>query len=117
MTPEEEKKCQQAFQVLVKDYDKPLHEQIIDAGELKSLIEMMGQKITDEEIFRMVSEADRKNDGKITYKVFRQIIVEQKKNELVDNEEDTLDAFVSLGGESEGRGNVDAKKLIDIIKH
>ena len=76
LTPEEEKKCQQAFQVLVKDYDKPLHEQIIDAGELKSLIEMMGQKIADEEIFRMVSEADRKNDGKITYKVFRQIIIE-----------------------------------------
>ena len=65
----------------------------------------------------MVSEADRKNDGKINFQVFKQIIIEQKKNELVDNEEDTLDAFVSLGGESEGKGNVDAKKLIDIIKH
>ena len=42
LSPEEEKKCQQAFQVLVKDHDKPLHEQTIDAGELKTLMEMMG---------------------------------------------------------------------------
>ena len=36
---------------------------------------------------------------------------------MVDNEEDTLDAFVSLGGEAGGEGIVDAKKLIDIIKN
>ena len=53
--------------MLVKDFDKPLNECYIDAGELKSLMEMMGQKITDEEIFRMVSEADEGNDGKINF--------------------------------------------------
>jgi len=36
---------------------------------------------------------------------------------VVDNEEDTLDAFVSLGGGRGGESNVDAKKLIDIIKN
>ena len=36
---------------------------------------------------------------------------------MVDNEEDTLDAFVSLGGGAGGEGIVDAKKLIDIIKN
>ena len=35
----------------------------------------------------------------------------------MDNEEDTLDAFVSLGGQDGGEGIVDAKKLIDIIKN
>ena len=36
---------------------------------------------------------------------------------MVDNEEDTLDAFVSLGGEAGGEDKIDAKKLIDIIKN
>ena len=36
---------------------------------------------------------------------------------MEDNEEDTLDAFVSLGGEMGGGGIVDASKLIDIIKN
>ena len=42
LTQEEEEKCQQAFQVLVKDHEKPLDQQVIDSGELKKLMEMMG---------------------------------------------------------------------------
>ena len=32
------------------------------------------------------------------------------------NEEDTLDAFVAMGGEPNGEGSIDAEKLIRIIK-
>ena len=76
LTEEEEKKCEQAFKVLVKDYEKPLSEQTIDVGELKTLMEMMGQKITDEEIYRMVSEADEGNDGQITFRIFKSIVTD-----------------------------------------
>ena len=33
------------------------------------------------------------------------------------NEEDTLDAFVAMGGMANGDGYIDADKLIRIIKH
>lgn len=35
----------------------------------------------------------------------------------MSNEEDTLDAFVSMGGQPDGEGFIDAEKLIRIIKH
>ena len=62
----------------------------------------------------MVSEAD--NSGNIDLELFKKIVTEQKKNSLVDNEEDTMDAFVSMGGDNDGGGCVDAKQLIKIIK-
>ena len=56
------------------------------------------EKTTEEEIFRMIAEADAENTGKITYTQFKRVIAEQKKNQSLSNEEDTLDAFVSMGG-------------------
>ena len=39
-----------------------------------------------------------------------------EKNQSLSNEEDTLDAFVSMGGQPDGEGFIDAQKLIRIIK-
>ena len=77
----------------------------------------MGQKTTEEEIFRMISEADAENTGLIKYEQFKKVIADQKKTQSLTNEEDTLDAFVSLGGQPNGEGSIDAKKLIRIIKY
>ena len=77
---------------------------------------MMGQKTTEEEIFRMIAEADAENTGEISYAQFKHVIAEQKKNQSATNEEDTLDAFVAMGGEPDGDGSIDAAKLIRIIK-
>ena len=44
------------------------------------------------------------------------MIAEQNKNQSATNEEDTLDAFVAMGGESDGDGSIDAAKLVRIIK-
>ena len=65
----------------------------------------------------MIAEADAENTGRITYAQFKRVISEQKKNQNMSNEEDTLDAFVSLGGEPNGEGFIDAQKLINIIKY
>jgi Ca2+-binding EF-hand superfamily protein len=64
----------------------------------------------------MIAEADAENTGRITYAQFVAVIAEQKKNQSSSNEEDTLDAFVALGGEANGDGYIDAEKLIRIIK-
>ena len=111
LTKEEEAKCFEAFSAFDKDSSGK-----IDANELRIVLEMMGQKTTEEEIFRMIAEADAENTGEISYSQFRHVIAEQKKNQSASNEEDTLDAFVAMGGQEDGEGSIDAQKLISIIK-
>ncbi len=111
LTKEEEAKCWEAFSAFDKDSSG-----YIDANELRIVLEMMGQKTTEEEIFRMIAEADAENTGRITYAQFKRVIAEQKKNQSLTNEEDTLDAFVAMGGQANGDGYIDAEKLIRIIK-
>ena len=62
LTNEEEAKCWEAFSAFDKDSSG-----FIDANELRIVLEMMGQKTTEEEIFRMIAEADAENTGRITY--------------------------------------------------
>ena len=38
----------------------------IDAAELRIVLEMMGQKVTEEEIYRMIAEASPENTGQIS---------------------------------------------------
>ena len=53
LTKDEEAKCWEAFSAFDKDSSG-----YIDANELRIVLEMMGQKTTEEEIFRMIAEAD-----------------------------------------------------------
>ena len=62
LTKEEEAKCWEAFSAFNKDSSG-----YIDANELRIVLEMMGQKTTEEEIIRMIAEADAENTGRITY--------------------------------------------------
>ena len=56
----------------------------------------------------MIAEADSEHTGQITYQQFKKVIADQKKNQSLTNEEDTLDAFVAMGGEPDGQGAIDA---------
>ena len=56
LTKEEDAKCFEAFSAFDKDSSGK-----IDANELRIVLEMMGQKTTEEEIFRMIAEADAEN--------------------------------------------------------
>ena len=76
----------------------------------------MGQKPSDQEIFRLITDADPNNSGKIMYNAFKSIINERQQKDGADNEEDLLDAFVAMGGEPNGDGAIDADKLIRTIK-
>ena len=111
LTKEEEQKCWEAFSAFDKDSSG-----FIDANELRIVLEMMGQKTSEEEIFRMIAEADAENTGRITYAQFKRVISDQKKNQSLTNEEDTLDAFVAMGGLPNGDGYINAERLIQIIR-
>ena len=111
LSPEEEKRIENSFRAFDKDQDN-----CIDANELKTVLEMMGQKTSEEEIYRMLAMANSENSGKITLEEFKNVILEQKRNQTAMNEEDTLDAFVSMGGGIDRSGCIDAQELINIIK-
>ena len=74
LTAEEERKCDEAFSAFDKD-----NSGYIDAQELRIVLEMMGQKTTDEEIYRMIAEASPDNTGQISKDQFKKVIAEQKK--------------------------------------
>ena len=74
LTKEEDAKCYEAFSAFDKDSSGK-----IDANELRIVLEMMGQKTTEEEIFRMIAEADAESTGEISYSQFRHVIAEQKE--------------------------------------
>ena len=77
----------------------------------------MGIKITEQEIFKIIADIDPENTGDINFAPFKQRIVEREVARLMGNDEtELLDAYVSMGGEADGGGCVDAKKLIYTIK-
>ena len=71
LTKEEQNKCWEAFSAFDKD-----NSGFIDANELRIVLEMMGQKTTEEEIFRMIAEADSENTGQINFEQFKKVISE-----------------------------------------
>eukprot|EP00824_Muranothrix_gubernata_P008491 TRINITY_DN20928_c0_g1_i2.p1 TRINITY_DN20928_c0_g1~~TRINITY_DN20928_c0_g1_i2.p1 ORF type:complete len:117 (+),score=23.90 TRINITY_DN20928_c0_g1_i2:168-518(+) len=77
----------------------------------------MGQEPSEEEIYRMISEVDEGNTGTITWESFRAMIEKQKLEKGGDDESDTLDAYVAMGGNPDGSGCVEAQRLIHVIKN
>lgn len=113
LAKEIEEKCWDAFLA----FDKEGSGQIT-SGEVKYVLEMMGLKITEVEMFKMISEIDPDNTGIILYSEFKTRIVHREIQRLKGSDEtELLDAFVAMGGEPDGEGCVDAKKLIDTIKN
>ena len=77
---------------------------------------MMGKITTEEEVLYMIREAGC-NSGEIDLKAFKNIICKHKKREQADDQvEDTLQAYIAMGGDEDGGGCIDAEKLIRIIK-
>ena len=71
LSKDEERKCQEAFSAFDKD-----NSGCIDAAELRIVLEMMGQKTSEEEIYRMIAEASPENTGQITLDQFKKVIAD-----------------------------------------
>lgn len=84
--------------------------------DLKQALEHLGEKVTAEQVYRMISAADPENSGVLSFNQFKDIVLEKRENERGSSDADLLDAFVAMGGEADGGGCVDADKLISTIK-
>ena len=71
LTNEEEAKCWEAFSAFDKDSSGT-----IDAYELRIVLDMLGCRATDEEIYRMIGATDALDSGQITYSQFKLAIAE-----------------------------------------
>lgn len=85
--------CREAFLAFDKDQSGT-----IDVWELRQVLEAMGQKPTEEELFQMISEVDDNMSGSIDFAEFLLVIENQKSRaESFDDENDMIDAFVACG--------------------
>ncbi len=104
--------CREAFERFDKDGSGT-----IDAWELKETLKAMGQNPTDEEVFQMLSQVDDDGSGSIEFPEFLKVIEAQKEASAAQNDEsDLIDAFVSMGGNPDKSGHVEAERLRRSIK-
>lgn len=65
-----EEELKEAFSVFDKDQNG-----FISAAELRHVMANLGEKLTDEEAYEMVNQADSDRDGQINYKEFVKIMI------------------------------------------
>eukprot|EP00002_Diphylleia_rotans_P002899 TRINITY_DN1189_c0_g1_i1.p1 TRINITY_DN1189_c0_g1~~TRINITY_DN1189_c0_g1_i1.p1 ORF type:complete len:136 (-),score=41.35 TRINITY_DN1189_c0_g1_i1:297-704(-) len=112
LTQEEIDKCREAFDAFDKDNSGS-----IDMWELRGILQAMGQDPTEEELFQMISEVDDDGSGCIEFSEFLKVIASQKAQSVqVDDDSDTVDAFVAMGGNPDKTGQISVDKLIKTIK-
>jgi len=113
LTQDEIDGCRDAFLAFDKD-----HSGTIDVWELRQVLEAMGQKPTEEELFQMISEVDDNMSGSIDFSEFIRVIENQKERaEKFDDESDMIDAFIACGGNPDKGGHVKKETPVKIIKH
>jgi len=104
--------CRDAFLAFDRDRSGT-----IDVWELKAVLEGMGQKPTEEELFQMISEVDADMSGSIDFSEFLTLVDNQKKKSSKNSgERDMIDAFIACGGNPDTTGHVKRERLVQIIK-
>ena len=112
LSPDEEEKCRQVFAVF--DRDGAGH---IDARKMRIILESRGHHgVSDRDLQRMIDRADLENYGHITLGQFRRIISRKRHNPKLLNEEETMDAFIAMGGDESGEGSIDTEILVKVLK-
>ena len=108
-----EEKCYKAF----LEFDSEGTGSQIKSDQVKEVLEFIDIQISEQEMFKMITEIDPENTGYIKYEFFKNLIAEKEvMRQLGSDESELLDAYVAMGGEADGGGCVDAKKLIQTIK-
>lgn len=103
--------CQRVF----NSYDKD-GRGFIDYYDLKQALEEVGIHFSHPNIYYKMLADMSDQSGQITFFDFTKMVVQRKKN-TVGADEGILDAYIALGGDEDGGGNIDADKLIDVIKN
>ena len=94
ITKDVEKKCWDVFLA----FDEEDTGQI-QSSHLRDMVNMLDLKMSNDEIFKMISEIDPENTGFIMYCEFKNKIVDREVSRLKGSDEaELLDAFVAMGG-------------------
>ena len=112
LTEEDLALCQRVFADLDEDGIGTIR-----SSDLKIALERIGSFPNENDLFKMISELDDHNTGFIKFSDFLSVYYKIKYSNNDDNDVDTLDAFVAMGGNDDTSGKVDADKLINIIKN
>lgn len=113
LTQQEIDGCREAFLAFDKERSGT-----IDTWGLKQVLEAMGQKVSEAEVFQMMNEVDENMTGVIDFAEFLKVIeLRKERTENFDDESDMIDAFIACGGNPDKSGNVRKETLIQIIKH
>eukprot|EP00163_Fabomonas_tropica_P027253 TRINITY_DN5194_c0_g1_i1.p1 TRINITY_DN5194_c0_g1~~TRINITY_DN5194_c0_g1_i1.p1 ORF type:complete len:165 (-),score=48.47 TRINITY_DN5194_c0_g1_i1:151-645(-) len=89
----------------------------IDIWELRDALKSLGQEPTEEELIQIISEVDDDEKGVIEFPAFLKLVANQKVvHKSREDDSDTLDAFVALGGKYDKMGHVDTDKLRKYIE-
>ena len=112
LSNEEIENCRVAFEKFDKDGSGSISD-----WELRAMLQSMGQDPSDEELFDMIAAVDEDGSGEIDFGEFCMVIANQKAaSDARNDESDTIDAFIALGGAADKTGQVSADKLRSIIK-
>ncbi|CAD8072191.1 unnamed protein product [Paramecium sonneborni] len=112
LSEEDIEQCQRAF----NDLDDRGEGEIM-TDDLEVALETVGLKQKPHKVHKLISEIDDGNNGRIKFKEFLGLYARLKYAGLQDDDQDMIDAFVAMGGNEDKTGNIDAEKLIRIIKN
>mmetsp|Transcript_102270 Transcript_102270/g.256349 ORF Transcript_102270/g.256349 Transcript_102270/m.256349 type:complete len:149 (-) Transcript_102270:67-513(-) len=105
-------KCREAFNTFDQDGSGT-----IDTQEMKLLLEAIGEAPSEEELFRFMADVDEDGTGEIEFAEFLRAFEKQRGGaQELENELDTIDAFVALGGSADKSGFVDTDRLISVVR-
>ncbi len=65
----------------------------------------------------MITELDEENNGKIEFYEFLRVYENYQSIRKEEEEQDLVDAFVAMGGNSDKTGSIDTEKLISVVRH
>ncbi|KAM3146342.1 hypothetical protein pb186bvf_001687 [Paramecium bursaria] len=111
LTEDDIEKCQAAFADLDEDGIGAIRGQ-----DLKIALERIGFHPSENELYKIISEVEENNTGLIRFSDFLGVFWKFKYSNQEDDDQDTLDAFVAMGGNEDKSGHVDSKLLVKIIK-
>ena len=114
VTEELLRRCKLVFEGLV---GPDREEEYIGYEELRAGLGQMGLHFESENQFNMLlSEYNISNFYKISYDIFVDIYMRRVGEIREENDEDTVEAFVALGGERDLQGQIVLDNLVKIIR-
>merc|ERR1711972_500994 len=77
----------------------------------------IGEAPSEEELFRFMADVDEDGTGEIEFQEFLRAFEKQRGGaQELEDELDTLDAFVALGGNPDKTGFIDTQRLVHVVK-